>query len=126
MIAKQRLLGTYDDQIRVTVTQGFGEEFSLELSVSRFDPGPYDRTTYFWTNKAGNLCRKEMPPYFISDRAGAREAIWDFLNNARSTYLVNLLSDSNYLVRNAFEAALRYNSFGKVGIGRAARHGSVG
>ncbi|KAJ4406739.1 hypothetical protein N0V91_004429 [Didymella pomorum] len=54
-----------------------------------------------------------MPPYFISDRAGAREAIWDFLNNARSTYLVNLLSDSNYLVRNAFEAALRYDSFGK-------------
>lgn len=115
VMAKQRLLGKHDEQIIVTLTQDFGEEFNLHLAVSRFDPGPGDRTAYFWTDKAGNQCRKEMPPYFISDRAGAREATYDFLVNARSFYLDSLLANSNRLIWSTFEAALRYDPFGKVG-----------
>ncbi|KAF3046468.1 hypothetical protein E8E12_009812 [Didymella heteroderae] len=111
--AKQRLLGKYDEQIQVTLTQGFGEEHKLVLSVSRFEPGPNDRTAYFWTDKAGKRRSKEMPPYFISDRAGAREAMYDFLVHARSFYLDGLLANSSRLIWATFDAASRYDPFGK-------------
>ena len=117
--AKQRLLGKYDEQIQVTLTQGFGEEHKLVLSVSRFEPGPNDRTAYFWTDKAGKRRSKEMPPYFISDRAGAREAMYDFLVHARSFYLDGLLANSSRLIWATFDAASRYDPFGKVSRSRA-------
>lgn len=113
--AKQKLLGRYDQQITITLTQDFGEEMNLHLAVARFDPGPSDRTAYIWTDQAGNRRRHEMPPFFISDRAGAREAIYDFLLNARSAYLNQLIPSSSRLIWATFEAASRYDPFGKVG-----------
>lgn len=94
---------------RIFLTQGFGEgvENALCLTVSRFEPGPGDRTAYFWTDSCGQPRPMEMPPYFISDMDAARQNIREFLHNARSVYIETLLGDSNPM-------ALVYAAFGQV------------
>jgi hypothetical protein len=106
----------FDSTQKLWLTQGFGEgtENALCLTISRFDPGPKDRTAYFWTDSSGQHRSMEMPPYFISDMAAARQSICEFLRNARSVYIETLLTDSNPIVRKTFQAALVYNAFGQV------------
>ncbi|KAK4174899.1 hypothetical protein QBC36DRAFT_332626 [Triangularia setosa] len=108
---------TYDSTTReLKLTQGFGEgrENSLRLMVSRFEPGPGDRTTYFWTDeKTGLLRSMEMPPYFISDMDAAKASIVEFLRNSRSVYIDTLLGDASPITRHTFESALRFSAFGQ-------------
>lgn len=98
------------------LTQGFGEglDNALAITVSRFEPQPGDRTTYYWTDSSGNPRSMEMPPYFISDVEAARRDIRRFHHNARSAYFETLLEDANPIVRQTFQAALVYNAFGQV------------
>jgi hypothetical protein len=115
---KQELLKDQkvDSTQKLWLTQGFGEgtENALCLIISRFEPGPGDRTAYFWTDSFGQHRSMEMPPYFISDMAAARQSICEFLRNARSAYIETLLADSNSIVRKTFQAALVYNLLGQV------------
>ncbi|KAK0718702.1 hypothetical protein B0T21DRAFT_386415 [Apiosordaria backusii] len=90
---------TCDKTIReLKLTQGFGEglENALRLRVSRFEPGPGDRTAYFWTDeKTGLLRSMEIPPYFISD-----------MDAAKATVVFPI-------TRHTFESALRFSAFGQ-------------
>lgn len=97
------------------LTQGFGEGLfnPLHILVSRFEPGPRDRTTYFWTDRSGHPRSMEMPPYFISDLDAARQSIRMFLSTARSPYIDSLLADSNPIVCKTFQAALTFVAFGQ-------------
>ncbi|KAF4987082.1 hypothetical protein FDECE_15605 [Fusarium decemcellulare] len=114
---KQRLLryNHTNDRHVLFLTQGFGEawEDSLCVTVSRFDPVPGDRTTYFWTDPAGNPREMEVPPYFISDLDEARCNIRQFVYDVRSTYIEALHQDSSPLIRQTFQAALNYAAFNK-------------
>ncbi|KAK4660338.1 hypothetical protein QC762_118060 [Podospora pseudocomata] len=108
---------TFDNTTRVfKLTQGFGEgmDNALRLRVSRFKPGPGDRTAYFWTDKKTGLLRSmEMPPYFISDMDAAKASVVEFLRNARSVYIDTLLGDASPITRKTFESALRFSAFGQ-------------
>lgn len=100
------------------LTQGFGEGFddALCLKVSRFRPEPTDRTAYFWTDSSGQLQSMEMPPIFISDLEAARQELMNFTKRVRSVYIETLVADSNPIVRQTFQAALLFATFGQVGI----------
>lgn len=112
---KQLLLTNHDmnDTQPLYLSQGFGENV-LCLIVSRFEPVSGDRTTYFWTDPEGNPRSMVAPPYFISDLTHARKSIREFFHAIRSTYIETLLSDTNPLVRETFQAALVYTAFGSV------------
>ena len=101
----------------IFLTQGFGEGFddALRLKVSRYDPKPTDRTAYFWTDSSGRLRTMEMPPYFISDLEAARQELVDFTRRVRSVYIETLVADSNPILRQTFEAAMLFATFGQVG-----------
>lgn len=111
---------TFGNTTRVfKLTQGFGEgmDNALRLQVSRFKPGPGDRTAYFWTDeKTGLLRSMEMPPYFISDMDAAKASVVEFLRNARSVYIDTLLGDASPITRKTFESALRFSAFGQVSL----------
>ncbi|KAK4197782.1 hypothetical protein QBC40DRAFT_180181 [Triangularia verruculosa] len=108
---------TYDSTTReLKLTQGFGEgtENALRLRVSRFEPGPGDRTAYFWTDeKTGLLRSMEMPPYFIGDMDAAKANILEFLRKSRAIYIDSLLGDASSITRKTFESALRFSAFGQ-------------
>jgi hypothetical protein len=98
------------------ITQDKGEGFDNALSVivSRFDPGPDDKTEYTWEDSTGQHHTMEMPPYFISDIEAARQSIRQFIYQARSAYIETLLADSNPIVCRTFQAALAYTVFDQV------------
>lgn len=120
MEGKQELLKyqEVDSTQLLWLTQGFGEGFenTLCLIVSRFEPGPGDRTAYFWTDSSGQRRSMKMPPYFISNVVAARRSICEFLRSVRSVYIETLLADSNSIIRKTFQAALVYNAFGQVSV----------
>lgn len=55
-----------------------------------------------------------MPPYFISDLEAARQELVDFTRRVRSVYIETLVTDSNPIVRQTFEAAMLFATFGQV------------
>lgn len=114
---KQLLLANQDinDTHTLCLSQGFGSN-ALYVVVSRFEPLPGDRTTYFWTDLEGNARSMIAPPYFISDVMHARRSIRDFFHNVRSTYIEVLIADTNPLVRETFHAALIYSAFDSVSV----------
>lgn len=56
----------------------------------------------------------EMPPYFISNLEEARQELVNFTRRVRSVYIETLVADSNPIVRQTFEAAMRFAAFGDV------------
>lgn len=117
---KQRLLEhegtskTHD----LFLTQGIGERYEnlLPVTVSHFEPQEGDRTTYFWTDPAGNARSMEVPPYFISNLELACHDIRQYVTNVRSTYIASLLEDSSPLIRGTFQQALLHSAFNQVSI----------
>ncbi|KKY32411.1 hypothetical protein UCDDA912_g07635 [Diaporthe ampelina] len=55
----------------------------------------------------------EMPPYFISDLEAARQELVDFTRRVRSVYIETLVADSNPILRQTFEAAMLFATFGQ-------------
>jgi hypothetical protein len=98
------------------LTQDKGEGFdnALSITVSRFEPGPEDKTGYAWEDSTGQHHTMDMPPYFISEIEVARRSIREFIYQARSDYIETLLADSNPIVCRTFQAALAYTAFGQV------------
>lgn len=116
---KQKLLSesvTLASEHFLFLTQGFGEGFddALYLKVSRFEAKPADRTAYFWTDPSGKPRSLEMPPYFIADLEAARQQLREFTKRVRSVYIETLITDSNPIVQQTFQAALLFTAFGEV------------
>lgn len=109
-----------DNNIPITLflTQDRGEGFenALSVTVSRFEPGPGDKTAHEWTDLDGQRHTMEMPPYFICDLEGARKNIREFSRNVRSAYIETILTDSNPIVCQTFQQALAYTAFNPVRI----------
>ncbi|KAH8667632.1 hypothetical protein BGZ60DRAFT_409666 [Tricladium varicosporioides] len=95
----------------LTQDKGGGFDNALSVIVSRFEPGPEDKTGYAWEDMTGQHHTMDMPPYFISDIEAARRSVQEFIYQARSDYIETLLADSNPIARQTFQAALAYTAF---------------
>ncbi|KAH7395630.1 hypothetical protein BKA64DRAFT_674136 [Cadophora sp. MPI-SDFR-AT-0126] len=95
------------------ITQDRGESFdsALSITVSRFEPGPDDKTGYTWEDSSGQSHTMEMPPYFISDIEKARKSVCSFIHQARPAYIDTLLADSEPIVSRTFQIAMAYTAF---------------
>lgn len=93
---------------RIFLTQDLNKT-SFAVSISRFQPGLGDATAFTWTDAVDGSHRVfDMPPYYISDMAEARENICRYYRQAREEYPNALLVNSNPIVKRTFQEAERY------------------
>jgi hypothetical protein len=114
MLSKESGKSMLQSTRRVYLTQEVNTT-CFTVTVSRFQPGPDDTTSYIWTDKAGIEREYALPPYYISDMAEAGENMRQYARTARPEFTKALLVNCNPIVRKTFDDAERYYTDSKVG-----------
>ncbi|KAL8952550.1 MAG: hypothetical protein Q9222_001540 [Ikaeria aurantiellina] len=81
---------------------------SFAVTVSRFQPGPDDTTSYNWTDATGSKRKYHLPPYYISDVEEATKNLRQYLPRASEEFSKALLIGSNSIIQKTFKEAERY------------------
>lgn len=89
---------------------------TFEVTLSRYEAGPGDTTSYFWTDAAGCKQTYELPPYYISDLEEAGRNLRKYISKARGEFTQRLLVNSNPIVLKTFKEAERFIRESKVRI----------
>ena len=115
-----------ESPLRIHITHDVNRTSSFEVTISRFQPGPDDAVVCVSTDAAGNKMIYGLPPYYISDMAGAAQSMRKYARDTRPEVTRAILANSNPIVRKTFAEAERYYTVTKVSyllpVGNVALH----
>ncbi|KAG4277151.1 hypothetical protein FPRO04_07449 [Fusarium proliferatum] len=89
------------------LTQGFDCE--VEVTVSKFQPLPGDKTSYPWRDSAGNQRMLELPHYYIADMDSHQRVIDEYNLKSYKVYIQRLLKGKSPLMIWTLQEAIRFS-----------------
>ncbi|KAF4436524.1 hypothetical protein FACUT_6382 [Fusarium acutatum] len=95
------------DRHTIKLTQGFDCE--VEVTVSKFQPLPGDKTSYPWRDSAGNQRMLELPHYYIADMDSHRRVIDEYNQKSYKVYIQRLLKGKSPLMIWTLQEAIRFS-----------------
>ncbi|KAH7210892.1 uncharacterized protein BKA55DRAFT_599953 [Fusarium redolens] len=95
------------DRHTIKLTQGFGSE--VEVTVSKFQPLPGDKTSYPWRDSAGNQRMLELPHYYIADMDSHQRVIDEYNQKSYLVYIQRLLKGKSPLMIWTLQEAIRFS-----------------
>jgi hypothetical protein len=100
------------DRHTIKLTQGFG--FEVEVTVSKFQPLPGDKTSYPWRDSAGNQQMLELPHYYIADMDSHQRVIDEYNQKSYLVYIQRLLKGKSPLMIWTLQEAIRFSETHRV------------
>lgn len=91
----------------IKLTQGFDCE--VEVTVSKFQPLPGDKTSYPWRDSAGNQRMLELPHYYIADMDSHQRVIDQYNQKSYKVYIQRLLKGKSPLMIWTLQEAIRFS-----------------
>ncbi|KAL9565719.1 hypothetical protein ACKAV7_009901 [Fusarium commune] len=91
----------------IKLTQGFDCE--VEVTVSKFQPLPGDKTSYPWRDSAGNQRMLELPHYYIADMDSHQRVIDEYNQKSYKVYIQRLLKGKSPLMIWTLQEAIRFS-----------------
>ncbi|KAF5598018.1 hypothetical protein FPCIR_3350 [Fusarium pseudocircinatum] len=95
------------DRHTIKLTQGFDCE--VEVTVSKFQPLPGDKTSYPWKDSAGNQRLLELPHYYIADMDSHQRVIDEYNQKSYKVYIQRLLKGKSPLMIWTLQEAIRFS-----------------
>ncbi|RKL28348.1 hypothetical protein BFJ72_g12579 [Fusarium proliferatum] len=95
------------DRHTIKLTQGFDCE--VEVTVSKFQPLPGDKTSYPWRDSAGNQRMLELPHYYIADMDSHQRVIDEYNLKSYKVYIQRLLKGKSPLMIWTLQEAIRFS-----------------
>ncbi|EMT73567.1 hypothetical protein FOC4_g10002053 [Fusarium odoratissimum] len=95
------------DRHTIKLTQGFDCE--VEVTVSKFQPLPGDKTSYPWRDSAGNQRMLELPHYYIADMDSHQRVIDEYNQKSYKVYIQRLLKGKSPLMIWTLQEAIRFS-----------------
>ncbi|PNP79450.1 hypothetical protein FNYG_07066 [Fusarium nygamai] len=95
------------DRHTIKLTQGFDCE--VEVTVSKFQPLPGDKTSYPWRDSAGNQRMLELPHYYIADMDSHERVIDEYNQKSYKVYIQRLLKGKSPLMIWTLQEAIRFS-----------------